>query len=76
MNPKKESRSQCWHTGKRQRKRDASKCILPPDRRAVNRLPYRKRVRQYEADKALLPRGLSPEDYQDAIIALARRWRI
>ena len=56
-------------------KGNEAKNILPPDRRTVNRLPYRKRVQQYEADKALL-RGLSPEEYQEAVIALARRWRI
>ena len=41
------------------------------------RLSYRRRVRMYETEKKLLLiRRLSPADYEEAIKALARKWKI
>lgn len=41
------------------------------------RIPYRKRVRMYETEKKLLQiRKLTPEEYEEAIKALARKWMI
>lgn len=43
----------------------------------MKRLPYRARVRMYETEKKLLQyRKLSPEEYEEAIKALARKWAI
>lgn len=74
MNRNEESRLRCARP--ESGKGNEADNTLSPDRRTVNRLPYRKRVKLYEADKARLPRRLSPEEYQEAVITLARRWRI
>lgn len=43
----------------------------------MKRLSYRKRVRMYEAEKKLLQlQALNPAEYEEAVKALARKWRI
>lgn len=43
----------------------------------MKRLSYRARVRMYETEKKLLQRRkLTPEEYTEAVKALARKWAI
>ena len=43
----------------------------------MKRLSYRKRVREYEREKQLLQLlNLTPEEYEERIKALARKWMI
>ena len=40
-------------------------------------LPYEKRLHRYEEEKALLrERGLSPDEYEEAIRELKEAWKI